>query len=443
MLHLPDLFRRNTITAFLFFNSLTLFFAIPHPVYGQKYYDFTKRCDTCCNQLDVVDLLFKGKNPFSSKTEKRFRFVAVPIIAFDPATELQLGAGGSFSLQLGNDVNTHISAGVASVLYTLDKQFFIQYKSNIYFPRDKWLLQSDWRFYLFTLPSYTLGTDNRLGFPTVPGFAAVINNRNISGEDGYILNYNWIKFHNIWSHIVIKNIYIGVGYHFDYHFDIQDLRLNVSNDTLYNTPHYAYSVNHGFNPTHYISSGLSVNFVFDNRDNQLNAYKGYFFNFNYRYNSTLIGSSRDGSEAWLEFKTYVPLSARCPRHLIAFWFYGSFLVSGNIPFLDLMSISYDQMNASGRGYSQGRYRGEDYVYGEVEYRFPISQRTHILGGVLFTNVSTVSNNDMNVPLFGFYQPAAGVGLRIMVGKRDRTNIAIDFGIGNMSNGLYVQTQEVF
>jgi hypothetical protein len=50
---------------------------------------------------------------------------------------------------------------------------------------------------------------------------------------------------------------------------------------------------------------------------------------------------------------------------------------------------------------------------------------------------------MNIPLFGYFQPAAGAGLRIMVGKNDRTNIAIDFGIGHMSNGLYLQTQEIF
>ena len=108
-----------------------------------------------------------------------------------------------------------------------------------------------------------------------------------------------------------------------------------------------------------------------------------------------------------------------------------------------MSISYDQMNSSGRGYAQGRYRGEDFVYGEMEYRFPISPHTHILGGVLFTNVCTVSNRDMNIPLFGYFQPAAGAGLRIMVGKNDRTNIAIDFGIGHMSNGCICKPRKFF
>ena len=83
------------------------------------------------------------------------------------------------------------------------------------------------------------------------------------------------------------------------------------------------------------------------------------------------------------------------------------------------------------------------MYGEVEYRFPISRCTGIVGGVLFANVITASNRDMNVPLFGYFKPGAGFGLRIMVGKHDRTNILIDFGLGQFSQGLYLQAQEIF
>ncbi|MCX6245527.1 MAG: BamA/TamA family outer membrane protein [Bacteroidetes bacterium] len=430
----------RTISFYLF---LFILIAGIGPVSAQEPVEKKRGCDTCCPQQDLVDLLFRGKNPFSAKEDRRLRAVIVPLIAYDPATTLQLGLGGSFSLQLGKPATTHISQGVASAIYTLKKQFFIQYKSNIYFRGNNWLLQSDWRYYIFVLPTYPLGTDNSAGFEDVQGFNAVLTDPMVPPTGGYEMDYSWIKFHNILSHVIIKNVYLGMGYHLDYHFNIRDNYNKIWNDTLYNTPHYSYSINHGFDPLNYVSSGLSLNFVYDNRDNQLNAYHGLFLNANYRYNFTWLGSSRDGSLAWLEFKTYLPLSKRCPRHLIAFWLYGSFLVSGDIPYLDLMSTSYDQMNASGRGYSQGRYRGEDYVYGEVEYRFPISPHSHILGGVLFTNVSTVSNRGMHVPLFGFFQPAAGAGLRIMVGKRDRTNIAIDFGFGNMSHGLYVQTQEVF
>ena len=398
-------------------------------------------CDTCCPQKDLIDFFFKGNNPFYNKHEKRFRFFAIPLVAYDPATSVQLGAGGSFSLQLGSAENTKLSAGVASVLYTLNQQFFIQYKGNIYFPNNKWFLQSDWRFYLFNLPTYTLGTNNQVAIPEVPGYKAVLIDPSLNGV--YPMDYNWIRFYNVISRRLTPSINVGVGYHIDIHYNITDDNLVIQNDTLYNTPHFAYSTLHGFNPGQYITSGVSANFVFDTRDDQVNAYRGIFVNVNYRYNPTWLGSSKNSSTLWTEFRAFIPLSHRCPRHILAFWYYGSFLVSGSLPYLDLMSISYDQMNSSGRGYAQGRYRGEDFVYGEMEYRFPISPHTHILGGVIFTNVTTASNRDMKVPLFGYFQPAAGVGLRIMVGKHDRTNIAIDFGVGNMSKGLYVQTQEVF
>ena len=386
--------------------------------------------DNCCSQEDVIDLFFRGNNPFRSTTPHRFRAFAIPLVAYDPATSLQVGLGGSFSLQLGNPGNTKISAGMCSVLFTLRQQFFIQFKSNVFFPLNDWLLQSDWRFYLFNLPSYALGTQNQCLIPDPGGYTTVTIDPSLDGT--YLLGYDWIKFHNILSHKITRNLYAGVGYHFDYHYNIDDFELLVTGNSLLNTPHYAYSIRHGFNPSQYISSGVSANLVFDTRDDMVNAYSGNYININYRQNLQWIGSSRNGSELWAEYRTYIGLSKRCPRHLLAFWFFGSFIMSGDIPYLDLMSISYDQMNSSGRGYSQGRYRGEDYVYGEMEYRFPISPRTHILGGVIFTNVSTVSNRDMHIPVFGYFQPAAGVGLRIMVGKHDRTNIAIDFGFGNNS-----------
>ena len=420
---------------------LVMIIGNPAPAQGVNATGTGKQSDSCCMQQDIVDVLFRGNNPFRGKSPHRFKAFAVPLIAYDPATSLQVGVGGSFSLQLGNPENTRLSAGMSSLLFTLRQQFFVQYKSNLFFPHNTWLLQSDWRYYLFNLPIYATGTQNQCLIPTPQGYNPVITDPSLGGS--YLMGYDWLKFHNILSHKVTKNIYCGVGYHFDYHFNIDDFELLIKKDTLYNTPNFAYSKLHGFNPAGYISSGVSANFVFDSRDDMVNAYKGVYINVNYRDNFTWLGSSRNGSQLWTEFRTYISLSRRCPRHLLALWYYGCFVTSGSIPFLDLMSISYDQMNSSGRGYSQGRYRGEDFVYGEMEYRFPISKRTHILGGVLFTNVCTASSRDMHIPLFGYFQPACGAGLRIMVGKRDRTNIAIDFGIGNMSKGVYVQTQEVF
>ena len=203
------------------------------------------------------------------------------------------------------------------------------------------------------------------------------------------------------------------------------------------------SLLHKFNPSQYTTSGISLNFAYDSRDNIINAYKGVYINVNYLSNFTFLGSNRNGSRLWTEFRTYIGLCAQVPRHVLAFWVYGCYKVSGDLPYLNLMSNGFDQMNSSGRGYAQGRWRGEDFMYGEVEYRFPISTCSRIVGGVLFANVATASSRDAHVPLFGFFKPGAGFGFRIMVGKHDRTNILIDFGLGQFSQGFYLQAQEIF
>jgi hypothetical protein len=85
------------------------------------------------------------------------------------------------------------------------------------------------------------------------------------------------------------------------------------------------------------------------------------------------------------------------------------------------------------------------VYAEVEYRFPITQCSKILGGVLFVNaVSTSNPNPENsVALFEYIRPAVGFGVRVMVNKYFRTNINLDFAIGHQSRGFYFSGQETF
>ena len=94
------------------------------------------------------------------------------------------------------------------------------------------------------------------------------------------------------------------------------------------------------------------------RDNQINPYKGIYANLNYRINPTFLGSSQNSSTLWLEFRTYMGLSKNKPRHLIAFWAYGDFLITGKLPYLTLPYLGEDQRARSGRGYTNGRFRGE-------------------------------------------------------------------------------------
>lgn len=78
----------------------------------------------------------------------------------------------------------------------------------------------------------------------------------------------------------------------------------------------------------------------------------------------------------------------------------------------------------------------------MEYRFPIT-RNKLLSGVTFFNMETASNQT-GVKLFKYWEPGAGAGIRILFDKHTRSNLCIDYGIGNYgARGVFVGLNEVF
>ena len=146
---------------------------------------------------------------------------------------------------------------------------------------------------------------------------------------------------------------------------------------------------------------------------------------------------------FFDARYYRSLSKKLPRHVIGGWLWGNFMVAGRAPYLTLQALGDDQRARSGRGYIQGRFRGEQMLYGEVEWRFPISKCTQILGGVVFVNATTATNEYRDVKLFEYVMPGFGVGLRVMINASSRTNLNLEYGIGKESNGFYFSGAETF
>ena len=395
--------------------------------------------DTCMQQ-DIMDLLRKkGKPP---REPRRFSILVLPSVSANPSNGLLIGLSGPIGWRVGNDPNTNVSGANVSLTVTTKKQLISFIKTNIYTKENRFFLQGDWRFYLYSQTTYGLGTN-------APDTAIINTGFNwqgipVSAIDGsYPIRYDYLKVHEIISYQVYPNLYAGLGYHMDYYTDIRDEDLDLTGDTIMMTPHYFYCKEYGFDSSKYMLSGVSLNVVYDTRDNLVNPYSGIFANANFRYNLTMLGSDQNSSSLWLEFRSYIGLSKERPRHLVAFWVFGNFVTGGTVPYLDLFSLGDDQRARSGRGYLQGRYRGAEFVYGEAEYRFPISPCSQILGGVVFVNACSASNQFTGVRLFDYVKPAVGAGLRIMVNKHFRTNINIDFAVGLGSDGLYFSGQEAF
>jgi hypothetical protein len=82
------------------------------------------------------------------------------------------------------------------------------------------------------------------------------------------------------------------------------------------------------------------------------------------------------------------------------------------------------------------------VYGEIEYRWTIT-KNGLLGLVAFLNTETLSDRETGERLFDSFATGAGAGLRLMLSKRSKTNLCIDYGHGDGSSGVYVGLREAF
>lgn len=395
-----------------------------------------------CVDKDLPQILFKKKKEEVTPkiVIKKPTIILFPVLASSPATGFQFGAVGQGAWFMGSPETTRISQTSANFTYTTKNQFLMTIKSNVMTKGDKWILTGDWRYYLYSQSTYGLGTNSPYGAIPSSGFS--VQGYDVESDHGAEpMEFTWLRLHETILKEIKKNFYVGLGYHLDSYSNIVDKNLNVAANQF--TSHYNYSINNGFNPNQYTLSSFSLNFVYDSRDNQINPYKGMYINIQNRYSPEFLGSAKFSNITYTEWRGYKSLSKKQPRHLLAGWLFSNYVNAGNAPYLTLPASGYDRRNTSARGYVQGRYRGENLYYGEVEYRFPISKCTSVLGGVLFVNATTTSDQANGVHTFDYVKAAYGFGLRIMADRLSRTNINIDFGFGEHSQGIYFGATEVF
>jgi hypothetical protein len=72
----------------------------------------------------------------------------------------------------------------------------------------------------------------------------------------------------------------------------------------------------------------------------------------------------------------------------------------------------------------------------------VVSRNGLFGAVLFVNAETFS--DIVTGKYAVISPGAGLGIRIMLNKFSRTNLALDYAWGTQgSRGFFVNLGEVF
>ena len=360
---------------------------------------------TTAVQRDLMDLLHRvmGRSVVLEPPPPPRRGISrslLPSLGYNPNAGLSLGASVGLGGWLGDPATTRLSSAIVSATYSTEGQTSVQFKSNFVLPDNNWVLLGDWRYLNTNQPTYGFG-------PTSPD------------QSEYPMKFMLYRLHQVASRQVQETaLSIGLGYYFDRYTDIRDTRAAQGEAT-------PYSVYSGGTPTHSQSSGVSMNLNLDTRDNQINAHRGVYWDLSLQYYRPWMGSDAAREAMWSDFRAYTRLP-RGSRNVLAAWTY-LWWTSGTSPYLDLPAIGWDTYGRGGRGYVQGRMRGANQSYAEVEYRMRLSP-DDLVGVVAFVNLTGTTlaqGTRVGTPDLGF-----GGGLRLKLNKRTNSNVAFDVGRGD-------------
>jgi outer membrane protein assembly factor BamA len=375
---------------------------------------------------DIFDVLreLRHKPPKADPEDpqKGLMVAAAPVISYNPASGFGIGAAGNVAFFKGFPETTSISSMVASLIVTTKEQLLFNAKFDVSTAHNRWALRGDNRVYLTSQDTYGLGAS------TTP-------------DDAVNTRYNYFRFYETAYRRVYRRLYLGAGFLYNLHGNVRPAEGFEA--AWPDSPYVTYSQERGFDPESQTSAGASLNAIVDSRDGAINPSRGWYAGLEYQmFFEGFLGGTSTWQQLNGDLRTYFRLSADA-RHRLAFWVYGNLVTGGDAPYFDLPATSMDTYGRSGRGYIQGRFRGQRMAYGELEYRWTVT-RNGLLGIVAFLNTETFSDEDAGERLFDSFAPGGGVGLRVMMNKRSKTNLAFDIGWGNDGKGrVYFAVQEAF
>ncbi|WP_338869465.1 BamA/TamA family outer membrane protein [Spirosoma sp. SC4-14] len=309
--------------------------------------------------------------------------------------------------------NANMSSITATLQYTQNGQLIAMLNSLVWSADNQFLWSSDWRLMHYPQATYGLGM-----YTTTDRF---VN-----------MDYAYLRMYQTLSRRLSSNLYAGIGYSLDYHWDIDSY---TTHREIRSISGYKLGVTGSS-----ISSGPTLSLLYDSRRNAINPNGGLYVNAVFRANMSLLGSDESYQSLLIDARKYIHFPAKSDN-ILALWSYNAFTLNGNPPFLDLPSTGWDYTGNLGRGFIQGRFRGKNLVYAETEYRFHITNN-RLIGGVVFANAQSVTEQSSGQ--FERIIPSVGTGLRLKMNKISRVNFSVDYGFGfDGSSGFFFNLGEVF
>ena len=371
--------------------------------------------DSMVDFRDAFRYVFRHGKKSQDTNQKKIKKTQT---SFVPAVLYSLSTGFAVSLNANSafypkNEKDNLSNILTNVSYTQYKQVIVQAATNIWTKDNGYNINTNWSYLKFPQKDFGLGgysSLDRLDF----------------------FDYSYLRLYQSVLKKIGRDLYIGPGINIDYHWNITDT--STVNKPLYGAREYGL-------PAKTNSTGITLNLLFDTRKNLANPIPGgSLFNLVYRNNVTWLGSNQNTQTLVIDTRKYFRFPANS-NNILAFWNYNWFTLQGRPPYLDLPATGWDAYTNTGRGFIQGRFRGNQMLYLESEYRFRITENG-LLGAVIFANAQSFSETPGGK--IKTMAPGYGAGIRIKFNKHSNTNVAIDYGFGKGgSHGFSMNLGEVF
>ncbi|WMJ71838.1 BamA/TamA family outer membrane protein [Cytophagaceae bacterium ABcell3] len=350
-------------------------------------------------------LLFSKSLYAQEKKEHKPKIVGAPVIAYLPETSWQFGAGAKFLFNFKNDtIPTRTSFLAFTARYTLLHQIIFNPNYIIFTNGEKFLIKGEAGFTKFPNQYFGIG-----------------NNTPRSNKEE--ISFRQITFDNIFYKKVKKDLFVGLGYRFINTYDLQ----SEKNGLLQKEEPPGYNGS--------IVSGLTAAITYDSRDNILNSTEGELIEFIAGAHGNYLGGNYNFISFLLDARKYIsPFPHR--DDVVALQFYGM-SSSSQTPFTSLAALGGDRIM---RGYYQGRFRDQNIMVVQAEYRLPVYGR---FGMTFFGGLGDVAGQVSDYA-FSSIKPSYGAGLRFLVSKPDNLNIRFDYAFGRGGESMfYLNIAEAF
>lgn len=360
--------------------------------------------------IDVYHSLFHKKD-VDVRDEGKFHNAPFPAAGYTLQTGFAVVLSDNLAFSTG-DSTAKTSDIATNVTYSQYNQIIAPLIADIWTKGNKYNIIADWRYMKY--PSTTFGLGGHTQY-----------------SDGYTIDFSYIKLHTAVLKNVARNLYAGLGFYYDYFWDIREVSPPPGVVTSFER--------YGLTKTE-TSVGPAVRMVYDSRTNPINAFNGFYANVVFHPSFTWLGSDGNNTMMQIDLRKYISLN-HSHRNILALWSFNWLTMGEKTPYLLLPSTGWDDMFNTGRGYIQGRYRGNDMTYLEVEDRITVS-RNGLFGIVVFANAESFKRNLASK--YNTIIPAAGAGIRLKLNKHSGANICVDYGVGlDGSKGFAVNLGEVF